>query len=260
MGLSQQDKLPQQPQMLELQLAQRQTPLQVEMSQQQQQQSPLVAQHRAHLAPQVEVSLRPGHPAPVVEVDASLQPKNPAPSVEAPQQHQLPEHTSSETTMCVRGTDTNRVADIEGVRGTDTSGRGADAECVRGTDTDCVAASVLSDFLEMSESRKTSRKRRADAEREEVEQTKIDDMQEQPKAKMSKPAGKRLVEKTKAVEPESQPKIKISHEASRCNYRVRNLSDPNVASVGIKYEPGNEKSREKAHLEAQKLVKAWGGK
>ena len=101
----------------------------------------------------------------------------------------------------------------------------------------------------MSESRKTSRKRRADAERE-----------EQPKAKMSKPAGKRLVEKTKAVEPESQPKIKISHEASRCNYRVRNLSDPNVASVGIKYEPGNEKSREKAHLEAQKLVKAWGGK
>ena len=206
--------------------------------------------------------MQPEHPAPVVEVEASLQPKNPAPLVEVPQQHQLPEHTSSEATVCVRGTDTNRGADTEGVRvtdtrgadtkdvrGTDTSGRGADAEGVRGTDTDCVAASVLSDFLEMSESRKASRKRRADAERE-----------EQPEAKMSKPAGKRLVEKTKAVEPESQPKIKLSHEASRGNYRVRNLSDPNVPSVGIKYEPGNEKSREKAHLEAQKLVKAWGGK
>ena len=228
------------------------------VSQQQQQPSPLV-QRRAPLA---DSSQQPQHVAPQVEV--SLQPQHPAPLVEFSHQPQLPGHTSSETEVCVRGTDT--------------SGRGADTECARGTDTNWDAANVLSDFLEMSKSRKVSKKRNKKEQPEEQPEKKISKKTKKKKTKKKrlmekeailKPAGKRLMEKTKAVEPmektkavepKSQPKIILTHEASRNNYRVRNLSDPSVSSVGIKYVPGNEKSRMEAHLEAQNLVKAWGGK
>ena len=114
---------------------------------------------------------------------------------------------------------------------------------------------MLADFLEMVESRKVANKKRKTV----ADNPDAEHKEQMPEQKRKQPAGKRLMVQTKAEE-QSQPQTALQHEASRGNYRVRNLSDPSVQSVGFKYEVGDEKSREQALLKAQELVQAWGCK